>query len=93
MFRIDLLKYEYGNPIPVECKLETRYDTIEAVTCAMYHMVIEEISDLNSALEDGTFPERRFTAQLNHEVYDAVIVCWDGDDYSNVTCYSIVEMK
>lgn len=41
-------------------------------------------------LDDGTIPERYFDVSLVDEKFDAVIRCWDGDNYDYVTGYKIV---
>ena len=56
----------------------------------MLTLITEELNELNRPLDDGTRPERYFDISLADEKFDAVIRCWDGDNYDYVTGYKIV---
>lgn len=56
----------------------------------MLTLITEELNDYNRPLDDGTRPERYFDVSLVDEKFDAVVRCWDGDDYDYVTGYKIV---
>ena len=58
---------------------------------------IEEAEDLNNPYDDDggyRYDRRHFAIDLEGgDGFDAVIRCWDGDDYMNVTGYKIIEME
>lgn len=91
MYNIKLLCHDFENKPPYHDHIEGNFPTKEAAEATMLHAIIDELNSLNGINEDGTFPERRFTVQMEDETHDAVIICWDGEDYRPVTCYDIVE--
>lgn len=84
--------YEYGNPVPYMEEGHARYSTRVEAECSVYIEVIEELNTFNMPDENGHRPECSFSATMEDEKHDCVVLCWDGDDYMPVTCYDIVEV-
>ena len=91
MFKVILHCYEYGISKPYLDSLDETFSTREEAEIAMLRCAIDELNSLNTPPGDENTPGRTFTAQLEDEVYDVVIRCWDGEDYMTVTCYKITE--
>ena len=91
MFKVKLLCYNHGDPTPSHDVIPCEFATHEAAETAMLHHILDELNQLNGVDEDGNFPERHFTVQMEDETHDAIILCWDGEDYNPVTCYDIIE--
>lgn len=93
MFKIVKTCYEYGNPEPYMEESPVRYTTRVQAECDMYVEVIEELNSFNMPDENEHRPERSFSATMEDEEHDCVVLCWDGDDYMPVTCYDVVEVN
>lgn len=91
MFKVKLLCYNYEEPTPSHDIIPCEFATHEAAETAMLHHILDELNQLNGINEDGNFPEHRFTVQMEDETHDAIVLCWDGEDYAPVTCYNIIE--
>lgn len=89
-FKIVLTCFEYKETPPSIKELSIVFASETEAENALLRLVINELSELNGIMENGSFPERRFIAMLDNEDHDAVINCWDGPDYMPVIYYDIV---
>lgn len=89
-YQIILTCWNYGNPIPYTETENSFFTDEKEARIEMLTLITEEINNLYHPLEDGTMPERYFDVSLVDEKFDAVIRCWDGEDYNYITGYKIV---
>lgn len=52
---------------------------------------IDDLEQLCSMMDDGTYPELRFVPTMGDEDYYIVINAWDGPNYQPVVTYKIVK--
>ena len=89
-YKIVLTCYDFDNPKPYFDEIEGVFNTVSEAERILYFSVLDELTELNDVNGDGQFSERRFLSQLHDEEHNIVINCWDGLDYSPVTCYDII---
>lgn len=89
-YQIILTCWNYGDPTPYTKTENTFFTDEKDARIEMLSLILDELNDYNHPLEDGTEPERYFDVSLADEKFDAVIRCWDGEDYDYVTGYKIV---
>ena len=57
-YQATLTKFEYQNPNPTITELPIIFSSHTEAENAMLHWVIDDLSELNGIMENGSFPER-----------------------------------
>lgn len=92
-YKIELTCWDYGEPAPYKDEVDQIFDDKKDAMIVLLQCVIDEADCLNEPDAYGN-RGRYFSIDLEGgDGFDAVIRCWDGDDYMNVTGYKIVEIK
>lgn len=95
-YKITLLCYDYGCPVPYEDEVENRFDTYDEAYAAVRQCVLEELQCLNDnegmTLDDVESDEYIYRADFDGNA-SAIVRFWDGDDYMTITIYDIEEVQ
>ena len=92
-YKIELTCWDYSEPAPYKDEVDLVFDNEKDAMIALLQCVIDEADCLNEPDSYGN-RGRYFSIDLEGgDGFDAVIRCWDGDDYMNVTGYKIMEIK
>lgn len=93
MYKIEILMWHYGNPTYERDELEPIFDDPREAMIEILSRAIDEVNYFNSPNEGGD-RGRYYSVDLEGgDGFDAVVRCWDGDDYDNVTAYNIIMVE
>ena len=92
-YKIKLTCWDYGNHEPHVEEVDEIFDNEEDAMDGLLVYANYEVQCLNQP-DDDNDEQRYFEIDLEGgDGFDAVIRCWDGDDYMNVTGYNIIKIK